>query len=386
MTDIETVVIGGGPAGAGTAAALASLGREVLLLERNSVPTHKVCGEFLSAEAQHHLAELDVDPRALGAVPVERVALSSGRSLATRDLPFGGLSLSRHRLDQALLDRAERNGAMVMRGAPARSAVRSRTGWNVQVAGSEGAIRCRHLVIATGKSPLRGFEDGRALSSVGLKMHLRVEAGIPESVRRRTLLLFFEQGYAGLQPVGVDTVNLCWLVPSPLAKQLRRNWDAWRAYLVQRAPVLAGIVAGEPLWKQPLSVACPSGAYLHRGAEPIAFRVGDRIAHIPPFTGDGLGIALATAALAAGHIARSESASDFARAVEGQLRRSLNTASVLSRIGRSRAGMVIATGAAACVPRLLDVAVRQTRIPAVANELSLAAVTKGWRWSHGHTI
>src|SRR5512142_2506189 len=125
MTDVETVVIGGGPAGAASAAGLAAVGREVLLLEKSSVPHHKVCGEFLSSETQQYLAALDVRPIELGAVPIEQVALSSNKSVTTADLPFQGLSLSRYRLDEALLARAEANGAIVRRGMAARCAARS---------------------------------------------------------------------------------------------------------------------------------------------------------------------------------------------------------------------------------------------------------------------
>lgn len=361
MTDVETLVIGGGPAGAATAAGLAALGREVMLLEKSSAPHHKVCGEFLSAETQDYLAALDIRPAELGAVPIEQIALASGRSVASTNLPFRGLSLSRYRLDETLLARAEAAGAIVKRGMQARSVATNDAAWTVH-AEPGFSVRCRNLVIATGKVPLRGFEDGRDRSSVGLKIHLRVDNGIPDSLERKTLLLFFEQGYAGVQPVEGNSVNLCWLVSSQLVKRIGRSWDAWRAYFAQHAPVLADIAAGEPLWDPPLTAVCPRGAYLHREPEPKVFNVGDRIAHIPPFTGDGLGIALATAALATRHIAKNAGAGEFARAAEGLLVSSLRNASALSKIGQTRPGRILATRAAACIPQLLQVAVRQTRL------------------------
>jgi flavin-dependent dehydrogenase len=361
MIDVETVVIGGGPAGAATGAALAAIGRKVMLLEKSSAPHHKVCGEFLSAETQQYLAALDIRPMELGAVPIEQIALSSGKSVATTDLPFRGLSLSRYHLDEALLRRAEGNGAIIKRGTAARSVVRDESTWTVNAA--EFSVRCRNLVIATGKVPLRGFEDDRDPSFVGLKIHLRVEGRVLESIRRKTLLLFFEQGYTGLQPVEGDTVNLCWLVSSRLVKSVGRSWDAWRAYFAQCAPVLADITEGKPLRAAPLAIVCPRGGYLHRARTPRAFYVGDRIAHIPPFTGDGLGIALATAALAAAHIAANASAGEFARTAEALILGAIRNASLLATIGQTGMGRTVLTKAAACMPRLLSAAVRQTRIP-----------------------
>ena len=52
MRQVELVIVGGGPAGAATACSVASMGREVVLVERTTVPHHKVCGESLSIETQ----------------------------------------------------------------------------------------------------------------------------------------------------------------------------------------------------------------------------------------------------------------------------------------------------------------------------------------------
>mgnify|MGYP001597537187 FL=1 len=44
MKQIETIIVGGGPAGTATACGLASMGREGMLVERAAAPHHKVCG------------------------------------------------------------------------------------------------------------------------------------------------------------------------------------------------------------------------------------------------------------------------------------------------------------------------------------------------------
>src|SRR4051794_15299892 len=84
MSAVETIVVGGGPAGAATACRLAAAGRDVVLLERAAGPHHKVCGEFLSIETQAILRRLGVDPLAHGAVPVDRVAIHVGRREVAR--------------------------------------------------------------------------------------------------------------------------------------------------------------------------------------------------------------------------------------------------------------------------------------------------------------
>jgi menaquinone-9 beta-reductase len=163
MTRAETVIVGGGPAGSATASGLAALGREVVLIERTAKPHHKVCGEFLSVETQTQLQRLGVDPSSLGAVPVEQVALYSSSRSVTSALPFRALSLSRYRLDNALLHCAQNSGARLKRNVAVKSVIAmtpAGAGWNVLCDDGE-TIYCRHLVLATGKLGLRGVDDAR---------------------------------------------------------------------------------------------------------------------------------------------------------------------------------------------------------------------------------
>ena len=127
---IDTMVIGGGPAGSAVAMRLMAFGREVVLLEKAEEPIDKVCGEFLSAEAVDYLAAFDIDLLGLGAVPIHTVRLCMGSRLAEVRLPFPAVSLSRRVLDEALLVRATIEGAMVRRGTKVNALTREGTMWN----------------------------------------------------------------------------------------------------------------------------------------------------------------------------------------------------------------------------------------------------------------
>ena len=56
----DALVIGGGLAGCSTALQLARRGHSVLLAEQSTYPRHKLCGEFLSPEAQSSFRRLEV--------------------------------------------------------------------------------------------------------------------------------------------------------------------------------------------------------------------------------------------------------------------------------------------------------------------------------------
>jgi flavin-dependent dehydrogenase len=362
MTRVETVIVGGGPAGAATACALAAAGRDVILIERSAGPHHKVCGEFLSIETQAQLLTLGVDAAALGAVAIDCVALYSPARAVAAGLPFRALSLSRYRLDGALLSRAEALGTQVKRGAAVRSVAPDGEGWIVQCDG--GPFACRNLVLATGKWGLRGIDDTRDGSRVGLKMHLRLADDGRRALNGRVELYFLGRSYAGLELIEDGVANLCVLMPCELVARLGHGWQPVQDHLAQALPALAERLAGSrPLWDKPLAVVAPTGGLLHRGQGSAVYRVGDRLAHIPPFTGDGLGIALASAALAAVQIRDGRSPAQYLKAARKLTGRPIRFAGLLSALVATRVGQTALLSAAALAPGLLEGVVRRTRLP-----------------------
>jgi len=223
MKRVESIIVGGGPAGAATACALAAAGRDAVLIERADAPHHKVCGEFLSVETQTQLRTLGVDAMALGAVAIDRVAVYSPTRSVTAALPFRALSLSRFRLDNTLLRRAETLGAQIKCGIAVRNVTPDSEGWIVHC--DDGALRCRNLVLATGKLGLRGIEDDRDGSRVGLKMHLRLPEDARRSLAGRVELYFLDRSYAGLELIEDGIANLCLLMPRELVARLGSGWQ-----------------------------------------------------------------------------------------------------------------------------------------------------------------
>jgi flavin-dependent dehydrogenase len=61
MKSWDAIIIGGGLAGSAAAIELARAGKKVLLLEKEGQAHHKVCGEFISCEAEYYLSALGFD-------------------------------------------------------------------------------------------------------------------------------------------------------------------------------------------------------------------------------------------------------------------------------------------------------------------------------------
>ena len=365
MSGVEVAIIGGGPAGAATACGLAAAGCEVLLLERASGPHHKVCGEFLSVETVAHLMRLGIDPSGLGAVSIDDVAIHAASTSGSFRLPFRAFSLSRYRLDQAILDRAKDAGAELRRGVAVRSAEPLQSGWRLRC--SEGTeISCRSLVLATGKWPLRGTADRRDRSMVGLKMHLRLRPASSSALAGRVDLFLFDKGYAGLEAVEGGMANLCLIMPAAVAARIGRGWTALRDYLAGAVPSLAEQLGGAVAqWTEPLAIVCPEGGFVHRASASSlggAYPVGDRLAHLPPFAGDGLAIALGSAELAARHIGRGSSADLYLTEARRLAAPAVRLATVAARLAGYGIGRAVAAHLALHAPSLLRSLALRTRV------------------------
>ncbi len=106
----DVVVIGAGLAGSGIAATLAQQGWDVLLIERDAFPRHKVCGEFLSPESQAslHALGLYAAVAALDPCPVTNVRLvTQNGAIVEAALPGHAWGVSRYALDGALATAAQ---------------------------------------------------------------------------------------------------------------------------------------------------------------------------------------------------------------------------------------------------------------------------------------
>jgi flavin-dependent dehydrogenase len=360
----DVAVAGGGLAGAAAACHLARAGRRVVLFEREPRPRHKVCGEFISVEARQHLDALGfaTEAEALGVVPIERVRLVRGRLEAAAALPFPAWSLSRRRLDGWLLAQARRVGAAIRLGEAVQG-LRA-DGQGVRLATAEGEIAAEAALLATGKHDLRGHKragGNGAAALIGLKMHLRLVPAQARALDRHVEIVLFPGGYAGLQPIEEGRANLCLLVGKERFADLGRDW----CRLVAGVPHLALRLAdATPCWPRPLAIYRIPYGFLHRDEAkggPI-YRIGDQLAVIPSFTGDGMAMALHGARLAAAAILADHPPTALYREAAAAFRRPLRLAALVAAAGAVPALQLPLAGLCRLAPGLMTALARHTRI------------------------
>ena len=350
MRRTAALIVGGGPAGASAAIALARGGAMPVVIERSTGERNLVCGGFLGWDAIAALKKLGLDPAALGAKPIHRLRLVAGRNIVEAELPRLAAGLSRRRLDATLLLMAEEAGAAVLRGRTARAL----EGGCVRLDdGSEMAADA--LFLATGKHELRGAV--RAVGKRPLSVGLRTAIAPPPDLAGTIELHLYNGGYAGLLLQEDGAANLCLSVAQA---RMAGGPEALLAELMREAPLLAerlgGVIPAD--WE---AIAGVPYGWRARGAGPGMFRIGDQAAVIASLAGDGIAVALTSAATASDACLHGDGAPAFQRAFAARARRPLAIAETLRHMAEAPVRRKLMLGLAA-VPGVAKLAARLTRI------------------------
>jgi flavin-dependent dehydrogenase len=396
----EVVVVGGGPAGASAAIRLARMGIDVCVLDRARFPRSKPCGEFLSPGATPILEELGVREavEAAGALRLERVRIDAHGAVVELEFPEGhgappwGYSLSRHALDAILVEAARAAGARVLEETRVDE-VRLGSGRGiVEARGPHGepiAIGTSLVVGAGGRNcPVARAlavqrRDRRARFDLLARWCARPEwpgaNGTPADRERRGLVCELRvrgDGYVALAPIEGGRWNVNCVVPR---SALRAETDPRALYR------LATGVRETPSASPDEDVVASDVTAIRtaRASADRALLIGDAALFLDPFTGQGIYLALRSAALAAAvvpealaHGAGRErlAAYESGRSAEFAARR---------RVSRALQAVLFRPRAALAVVRALS------RDPGLARDLASATgdLTPSERvWASGYAV
>jgi flavin-dependent dehydrogenase len=337
----DAAIVGAGVAGGSIACVLAEMGWDVILLERQSAPGHKVCGEFLSPEAMGTLAAMGLAGVVLSLNPsrIDSVLLTSSEGSAL-DIPLPGtaLGVSRIRLDGALLAAAREKKADVRTGFTVTSVSFAERSFRIEARHPDGpqSIEARTVIGAWGRSPDVRLADRRQRAFhhpyVGVKTHY-------EGIRMGQVveLYFFPGGYFGVSPIEGNRVNAAGL----LTRQAFHRAGKRIADAVQAAACLNPAFARRLFSVRPVAGTEKAVSPVQISRRPFAWdrvaHIGDAAVTIPPLCGDGMAMALRSAELCAnfadrhlrGKMALNEWRSKYARALQQEFARPLKWGNIL---------------------------------------------------------
>lgn len=352
------LVIGGGPAGSACAIHLARAGAQPVIVERDPEPGDALCGGFLSWRTLDQLEHLGLSRRELGGPDVSHLRIVSGAAERTTALPRRAMGLSRRCLDGLLLGRARQAGAEVRH---ARARIEGR---QVRLDGGE-ALDSGCTFVATGKHDLRGLrrpnEAAGADPMMGLRWRLSPHDGLRALLAGCIEMHLFDRGYAGLLLHEDGSGNLCMAVRKSRLAEADGDPAALLAQLADVSSVLAARLAF--LADAGRFDAIGHVPYHWRATESCAgvFRLGDQAGVIASLAGEGIGIALASAADAVRcwSWGGAAAAPIFQSRFAARMRRPLAAARVVAELGQERASTVANLAA---LPGAMALVARMTRI------------------------
>ena len=268
MRSVDVIVVGGGPAGSAAAQRLKAAGADVLVLDKERFPRHKLCAGWITPQVVEDLQ------LAIGDYPH---SFLSFRRLHWHwlglNLPVPSVqhSIRRFEFDAWLI---ERSGAEVVQHAV--RAIRA-DGESYSI---DGAFRCRYLIGAGGTAcPVRRglFGDTlprtRALQTATLELEFPCEWRDPDCH-----LWFFEHrlpGYSWYVPKACGWLNIGIGGMAARLKQRGDNlWGHWRRFASRMERQFGIRIPGDPT----------GYSYYVRG--PLEVRSGNAF-----LTGDSAGLA-----------------------------------------------------------------------------------------------
>lgn len=296
MKDKEVIIIGGGLAGLTSAIHLSKLGHSVTVIEKNTFPKHKVCGEYISNEVLPYLNWLNLNIAALNPTNITKLEFStaSGKTIKSI-LPLGGFGISRFALDEYLYRKAIKNGCTILQGQVE----------NILYEDDKFTITTTNAVVLQSEMVIGAF--GKR-SNIDQKMNrnfihkksywLAVKAHYSGEFPNDLVGLHnFKGGYCGVSKVENGVINICYLADYKTFKTFK-NITEYQTNIVSQNPHLKAIFNNSTLlFQKPLTISQISFEK-KKAVENHILMIGDTAGLIHPLCGNGMAMAIHSAKIA----------------------------------------------------------------------------------------
>lgn len=294
--NFDVIIIGGGLAGLTSAIHLAKSKFEVLLIEKNEYPKHKVCGEYVSNEVLPYLEFLGFNPFEFGAKKISNFELTTHNNKSIKaDLPLGGFGMSRYEMDFQLYQLALKNSVEVLQDSVVDVNFEAD---NFQVETKiNKSFQAKIVIGAFGKRSNLDVQFNRKFIKkkspyLGVKIHVSGE--FPED---KVALHNFKGGYCGVSKVENNHINLCYITDFEAFKKYKDIATFQEEVLFKNAELKKIFKNSKPEFEQPLTISQISFE-TKNPVENHILMCGDTAGMIHPLCGNGMGMAIRSAQLA----------------------------------------------------------------------------------------
>lgn len=274
---------------------LARAGISCAVVEKKSYPFHRVCGEYVSNEAVPFLKSAGLYPEEFYLPRITSLELSSIRGKVCRiDLDLGGFGISRFSFDHFLYRKALQEGVIFMLNTEVSAVRFDGAGFCVEV--PSGTMEADVVIGAFGKRSKLDVQQNRTSFSrrspyVGVKYH--VLSAHPE---HRISLHNFRGGYCGVCNVDQGATNLCYLTHRDNLRKFGSVSEMERHVLFENPHLKSIFENAAFLFRKP-EVINEISFHTKGPVENHMLMAGDSAGMIAPLCGNGMAIAIRSAAI-----------------------------------------------------------------------------------------
>jgi flavin-dependent dehydrogenase len=292
-TNSKIVIVGAGLAGLTAAIHLSKLGYSIILIEKNSFPKHKVCGEYISNEVLPYLDWLGVNPEILKPTKIDSLLFSTAKGkMINAKLPLGGFGISRYAFDFYLFEKAKAQNCEIIQ----------ETVTDIHFSDDLFSIHLSNNTtliadIVIGSYGKRSNIDQKLQRNFIQKKSpwLAVKAHYKGDFPNNLVGLHnFKGGYCGVSKVENDVINICYLADYETFQQYK-NIEEYQSKVVTKNPLLQSIFDhATPIFEKPLTI----GQICFDKKEPVdqhILMIGDSAGLIHPLCGNGMAMAIRSA-------------------------------------------------------------------------------------------
>ena len=299
----DVAIIGGGLAGLSLSIQLGKMGHRVILIEKETYPFHKVCGEYISMESWPFLQSigLPLQDMELPLIKKLQVTAPDGTALDV-PLPLGGFGISRYRLDAMLRDIALKNNVDVRENCKVTDVDFANEQFSIQTSTGNlyskiccGCYGKKSNLDVKWKRPFTLNQSRKLNQYTGIKYH--VETDFPVDV---IALHNFKNGYCGISKIEGNRYCLCYLTHTDNLKYSGQSIEKMEENILSANPHLKLLFRNSTkVFATPVSISQIS--FLKKNqVENHVLLLGDAAGLITPLCGNGMSIALHTSKIAAG--------------------------------------------------------------------------------------
>jgi flavin-dependent dehydrogenase len=272
-------IIGGGLAGLTTGISLLLEGYSCTIFEKNSIPTLKVCGEYLSLEVLPLIEKLGIKIEFLNLPFIDRLTCQVGSTVNCIQLPLGGVGISRQLIDELFKNRFVELGGILNE----RCTVSDNSNNKISLKDGTTNFQFDQVINASGRLNPFVIKKQRQELYAAYKKQIHTTLWKRDQIH----LHFFNWGYFGISQIENNRVCICLMIKHDLLKNVK-SFEQVSTEIRETNPFISDLLLGKGK-----TVAISNFTFFEYSTDQ-EYTVGDALGAIPPIVGNGMSLAIYT--------------------------------------------------------------------------------------------